>query len=163
MKQPKNGLRVQTNLPTEGGIELGSFAVRQTNVSKRANSQQGVISEDDQKKHDDLAIITLLDGDPIQLGIFPENSPAYRMWISLQNQDDNMTNLRARRVLEANRRLRIDLNRRRRLASNGCLQLIRYTQDNSDELIPQVDGYVDYEIINGEESNLKGSGCCVVC
>lgn len=158
---PLNDSR-QTESATEPGIELSHYRTPVVNVNKTTRTYQAGQPKDNlvNLEDEELAIIALLEGDPIELGLFSEQSPAYLMWISLQMQNNSMTNLRARRVLESNRRLRADLNRKRGLASNSCLQLIRYTQENVDRLIPQVDGYIDYE--NGKDDSRDSIGCCVV-
>lgn len=165
MKQPKNVLTIQTDLLRDS-VELNAFAAWPPADNTRLsfprnnsnNNNQSNRQNSGDQNDDDLTIVKLLEGDPIENRVFPESSPAYRMWMSLQNQEEDMTNLRARRVLEVNRRLRIDLNRKRDLASNGCLQLIRFTQENREDLIPGAHRYLE----EGDWTMAKTPGCCII-
>lgn len=87
--------------------------------------------------------------------------------------------LKLKRIDELNNNLKNELQRDRITASNACLSIINYTQDNKDYTIPTIWGYPktnhfhdkkqnNNTLINHSQSNFNNNinststGCCTI-
>ena len=77
----------------------------------------------------------------------------------IDRQSEAMVNLKLKRLLDLNQRLRGDLARERIYASNACLKIIHFTQNTKDLCVPSVWGYFEEDWSSVYE---ESAGCCTI-